>query len=137
MPALPWKSYQTAEPEREYLVMASLLPLRSFRQTTRFLRLTLAVRRQLDRTPGLIGYSLQAEITRKRYWTLSAWTDEAAPGQFARSMPHLDVMRALRPHMGRTVFVAWRVRGADLPIIWPEARRRIQQAAETQPRPAQ
>jgi hypothetical protein len=57
MPPLPWRTKTQPDPERSYLVMASRLPLRSRRTVPRFLRLTLSVVRQLERTDGLIGYT--------------------------------------------------------------------------------
>jgi hypothetical protein len=58
MPPLPWRAKAQPDPDRSYLVMASRLPLRSRRNEPRFLRLTLSVVRQLERTEGLVGYSL-------------------------------------------------------------------------------
>ncbi len=42
--------------------MASRLPLRSYRQILRFLRLTLTIRRQLAASEGMVGYSLLAQV---------------------------------------------------------------------------
>jgi hypothetical protein len=55
--APPWMSSKTVEPDREYLVLASALPLRRFWATPGFLRMVLQVRRQLAE---LVGYSLDA-----------------------------------------------------------------------------
>jgi hypothetical protein len=60
MPPLPWRTKPQPDPDRTYLVMASRLPLRSRRTVPRFLRLTLSVVRQLERTDGLVGYTLLA-----------------------------------------------------------------------------
>ncbi|HZD69393.1 MAG TPA: hypothetical protein VFA45_10905 [Actinomycetes bacterium] len=38
MPALPWTSIRTVEPDREYLVLAGALPLRRFWATPGFMR---------------------------------------------------------------------------------------------------
>jgi hypothetical protein len=53
VPALPWASSRTAEPGREYLVLASALPLRRFWATPGFVRMALQVRRQLAGAPRL------------------------------------------------------------------------------------
>jgi hypothetical protein len=127
MPALPWKSLGTAEPNREYLVMGSRLPLRSYWRIPEFLRLTLAVRRQLAQSDGLVGYALNAQLGRKTFWTVSAWRDQAALDAFARTMPHADIMRRLRPHMMPTTFRTWAVPGASLPVPWPETEARLRQ----------
>ena len=118
MPDIPWKSFGIPDLDREYVLMASALPLRSRLRVPAFLRMTLAVRRQLSTSPGLRGYSLRADILGARFWTLSAWDDDAALRSFARAMPHLDIMRKLRPHMGRTKFVTWHAPGSALPMRW-------------------
>jgi heme-degrading monooxygenase HmoA len=128
MPPIPWRSRSDPDPALDYLVMASRLPLDSYRRIPHFLWLTLAVVRRLDRTPGLIGHTLLAQPGRKLFWTLSAWTDRQALGAFATAMPHLSVMKVLRPHMGATRFTTWTVGGWALPISWPEAVGRLAQA---------
>lgn len=125
MPPIPWRSVATPQPNRDYLVMASRLPLRSYRRMPWFLRLTVSVVRQLEGTDGLVGYSLLAQPLRKTFWTLSAWTDQRALDGFVRAMPHQAVMGKLRPHMGATRFTTWTVPGSSLPISWPAAIERL------------
>ena len=125
MPAIPWKMFVAADPAREYLVLASHLPLRSHLRVPLFLWLTLTVQKQLSRAEGLVGYSLLAEPLGKSFWTLSAWRSRADLDAFARALPHADVMRRLRPHMGPTAFVTWSVPGAGLPIAWADAKARL------------
>lgn len=125
MPALPWRAKAPVSSDQEYLVMATFLPLQSYRATPRFLRLTSSVAEQLERTGGLVGYSLLAQPARKRFWTSSAWTDRRALSAFVREMPHLAAMGQLRPHMGPTRFTAWTVLGSALPISWNEATERL------------
>ena len=129
MPPIPWRSRSDPDPVLDYLVMASRLPLRSYRRMPHFLWLTLAVARQLERTSGLIGYTLLAQPGRKMFWTLSAWTDRQALAEFVSALPHLSVMKVLRPHMGATRFTTWTVAGSALPVSWPEAIERLAQAA--------
>ena len=70
MPPLPWRTKTQTDPDRSYLVMASRLPLRSRRTVLRFLRLTLSVVRQLERTDGLVGYTLLAQPMKGTFWTV-------------------------------------------------------------------
>ena len=122
MPAIPWRNLSVVEPDHEYLVMASRLPLIAHRKIPKFMRLTLAVARQLHHTPGLVGYALLARPVIKTFWTLSAWEDRQALGEFTRTMPHLQVMKDLQPHMmSTTKFTQWTVRGSGLPVSWDEA----------------
>jgi hypothetical protein len=55
MPALPWVEARAVEPDIEYVVMASRLPLRAYRFIPGFLRDTLRIRSQLAQADGLIG----------------------------------------------------------------------------------
>ena len=131
MPPLPWRTKTQTDPDRSYLVMASRLPLRSRRTVPRFLRLTLSVVRQLERTDGLVGYTLLAQPMKKTFWTLSAWTDQQHLDAFAGSMPHLAIIRKLRPRMGPTRFTFWTVQGSALPITWDEATDRLMSSSAT------
>jgi heme-degrading monooxygenase HmoA len=125
MPALPWAGQQPLEPEREYLVMASRLPLRAHRSIPGFMRDAMEIRRQLARADGLVGYCLNAELARKTFWTFSAWQDQAALDAFARSDPHRRITRRLAPVMGETRFETLTVPGARLPLRWPEIQHQI------------
>jgi hypothetical protein len=129
MPAIPWRSPTKALPDRDYLVMASRLPLLSRRTVPRFMRLTLSVVRQLGRTNGVVGYSLLAQPLKGTFWTLSAWNDQSDLDAFVRTMPHLGVMGKLRPHMGPTKFVTWTVSGSALPVTWDDAIERLMGSA--------
>ena len=99
MPALPWTTRGDIEPDRTYVAMASRLPLQRYRSTLRFLRYTLAIRRQLAAANGLVGYSLYAQLTRKTFWTFSGWADGDSLDAFGdvRSSPP-DHPPARRPH---------------------------------------
>src|SRR5438093_9820510 len=74
----PWKSVGRADSAREYMVLLSYLPLKGYRRMLTLLRRSRAVSRQLANTPGLIGFTFRAKLLRHRFWTLSAWEDEAA-----------------------------------------------------------
>ena len=136
MPTVPWRRRLVPEPGTEYLVMASRLPLRSFVKVPRFMGLTVSVVRQLERTDGLVGYSLRAQPLAKTFWTLSAWTDAAALSRFTAEMPHRAVMAGLRPHMGPTRFETWTRPGSALPVSWDEAVERLARPAGSPPPPA-
>lgn len=135
MPALPWFRISTVDPATELTVMASRLPLRHYRHIPGFLRWTLRIRGQLSGAPGLVGYSLDAHLFRKTFWTLSAWTGQDAMEAFVRADPHAEGMAAIRPHMAESTFVFWTVTAGELPVTWDEARRRIEKRRQA-PGPA-
>lgn len=134
MPTIPWRRVLTPAPDAEYLVMASRLPLRSMSRVPWFMGLTVSVVRQLERTDGLVGYSLRAQPLAKTFWTLSAWTDDDALGAFVRETPHMAVMSKLRPHMRPTRFITWTAPGTALPVPWEDAVARLMGPAASTPR---
>ena len=78
MPALPWTSSMDPEPDREYLILLSHLPLRRMRTTPRFGRFVQAIRKQLVGTPGLdlffeISQLLERTVPALARRTRSAW----------------------------------------------------------------
>lgn len=132
MPALPWIHVQAADDHADLTVIASRLPLRTHRHVPRFLWHTWLVHRELARSPGLVGYSLDARLLGKTFWTVSAWRSRPDLGGFDRSNPHLTAKDAIRPAMLPSTFVMWRCRAEGLPISWQEVRGRIE-AAGTRP----
>ena len=127
MPPSSWKPILAAEPGREYLVLGTRLALRSYLRIPQFVRMAFAIQRQLAKSDGLVGYALNAQLTRKTFWTVSAWTDPAALDAFVRTLPHSDIMRRLRPHLETGRFRTWNVPGSALPIGWAEAEAHLTQ----------
>jgi hypothetical protein len=100
--------------------MASRLPLKRHCSVPGFLRDALAIRRQLARADGMVGYALDAELARKTFWTFSVWEDQTSLDAFASSDPHRAIIRRLRALMGPTRFEFFPVRGSDLPMTWDQ-----------------
>jgi heme-degrading monooxygenase HmoA len=124
VPTVPWRSFNVADPQRQYVILLSYLPLRHGWQIPQFLLHTARIMAQLRRSKGLLGFSLRAELLAKRFWTLSAWQNEAALQAFVRAQPHSQTMRAMASRMGATLFLRWTVKGSELPASWEEALRR-------------
>jgi heme-degrading monooxygenase HmoA len=111
--------------------MASRLPLRRYRSVPGFLRDTLAIRRQLAGAPGLVGYSLKAELTKKTFWTFSVWRDQESLDAFAASEPHRQVIARLRPRMGTSRFEFFPLAGGQLPMTWEQMKAPLLRAPHT------
>lgn len=120
MPALPWTQRQAVDPGRTYVAMTSRLPLKRHRSIPGFLRDAVAIRRQLARAHGMVGYALDAEVARKTFWTFSVWEDQASLDAFASSDPHQAITRRLQPLMGQTRFKFFQIPGSDLPMTWDQ-----------------
>jgi len=121
MPESPWRTLGATEPNGEYVVLLSYLPLKSYWRIPVFFFYTAQVVQQLASAEGMLGYSVLAHPLSKRFWTLSAWKAEAALRTFVQHPPHVRIMTALTPHMGETKFVRWTVKGSQLPPLWDDA----------------
>jgi quinol monooxygenase YgiN len=125
MPASPWRTFGSLEPEHDYVALLSYLPLKSFWRIPHFFFYTAQVTKQLASADGVLGYSVLARPLSKQFWTLSAWKNDAALRAFVQHPPHVRIMTALNPHMGETKFVRWTVKGSELPLLWEDALNRF------------
>jgi quinol monooxygenase YgiN len=125
MPASPWRTFGSPEPNSDFVALLSYLPLKSYWRVFPFVFHTVQVVKQLESAEGLLGYSLLARPLSKRFWTLSVWKDEDALRAFVQHPPHVRVMTALAPHMDKTKFAQWMVKGSQLPLRWDDALRRL------------
>jgi hypothetical protein len=124
---IPWKTVGAVEREREYLALLSYLPLNGYSKIPLFLRFSMEIQKQLRATPGVIGYSMRAKLFSRRFWTMSIWESSAALMDFVAKVPHSDSMKTMTPFMGQTKFTQWKVAGAQIPLHWDEAIRRMSQ----------
>jgi quinol monooxygenase YgiN len=125
MPASPWRTFCAPNPNGDFVALLSYLPLKSYWRVLPFVVYTAQVVKQLAAAEGLLGYSLLARPLSKRFWTLSAWKNEEALQAFVRHPPHQRIMTALAPHMDKTKFVHWTVKGSQLPLKWDDALPRL------------
>jgi len=129
MPERPWRTFRAPDPNGDFVALLSYLPLKSYWRVLSLAIYGQQVVKQLATAGGLVGYSLLARPLAKRFWTLSAWESEAALRAFVQDQPHQRIMTALAPHMDKTKFVRWIVKGSDLPLRWDDALRRFSNAA--------
>jgi len=125
MPKLPWTRSSETDDNRPCVVMASYLPLARRSAIPSFVGATMAIRRQLRTAPGLLGYSLDADLLHGQFWTLSAWVDRSSLDAFAQAEPHRSRIARIRPSMRPPKFVFWEATGRQLPISWKDARQRL------------
>jgi hypothetical protein len=121
----PWKSFASPRDDKEYVALLSFLPLKRYWTIPKFAGLTMETMGQLAKSHGLIGYSLGAELMRKRFWTVSAWEDRQSLMDFVEQIPHSRIMQELAPHMDKTAFAEWTVRAPEIPISWAIARQHL------------
>ncbi|HZR48947.1 MAG TPA: hypothetical protein VFB06_05455 [Streptosporangiaceae bacterium] len=125
---LPWTTgSQQAAAEPAAFVMGSRFELSSAWRSPVFFVHSMRIWRQARRSPGLLGVSLRAHPVSGVFWTLSAWTDEAALRQFARADPHRTIMKLARPWTKSATFRFWSVPsdGLSPKELWRSAEQRI------------
>lgn len=121
-PPTPWKSLAEPEPDRDYVVLLTHLPLRRLSRLPLFLRYVRKIQQQLNAAPdGLVGFSLLAKPLSSNYWTLSAWRDADAIAAFIREAPHRDAMHELSAVLPGFKNDRWTAAGHDLPPSWQDA----------------
>ncbi|MER7663805.1 MULTISPECIES: DUF3291 domain-containing protein [unclassified Streptomyces] len=129
MPTLPWATPNPARPDTTAFVMASRLDVKSGKDVPRFFLKSLSAWGQVRKAPGALGASLEAQLLKGVFFTLSAWEDKEALYTFARTEPHKSIMTGLRSVMSESTFTFWEVPVAELPISWKDAKRRIEDQA--------
>ena len=122
---VPWKTLTAPNLDQEYTALLSFLPLMHYRTIPLFLWLTIKTQQQLQQAEGLVGYSLQAELLGRKFWTLSAWKDQQSLMYFVHQLPHRKIMQVLAPHIDKTKFVQWKVKGSVIPLRWELAKARM------------
>lgn len=127
MPTLPWTVAKNDGPatDADVVVMASRLELKSVWAAPAFLVAALRIRKQMLAAPGAYGHSLIAKPLRRTFWTLSAWRGQSEMDAAVVGEPHASIIKHWRTKMAGSVFTTWTVTGADIPMNWPEALRRL------------
>jgi heme-degrading monooxygenase HmoA len=128
MPALGWKSLNSAPHGSEAYVMASRFEIRSLPDSFRFLLKSLRAWSQVQRAPGAFGAALLAHPFQRVFYTLSAWENRDALYAYAKTEPHKSIM-GLRKTMRTSTFTFWTTPVTGLPVDWADAKRRIDEEA--------
>jgi hypothetical protein len=121
MVEIGWNTFSQPQPDKEYVMLVSRLPLKHYWNIAGFFRHTGRIRSQLSESTGLIGYSLRLSLLRKTGWTVSVWENEQLLSDFVRKNPHSATMAGLRNSMKQTKFVTKKILGSAVPPSWPEA----------------
>ena len=124
-PPPPWKQIGDVDPEREYLGFTSRFFLKSLRTVPAFIAQSRRISKQATTAPGVVGWSLAADLLKLEFHTLSAWEDESSLREFIAAAPHHDAFAKFATSMHRpTIFVHFPIIGRELPLKW-EGRDRV------------
>jgi hypothetical protein len=129
---LPW-TLAAATPSGSVTVIAARLPLRSVRSLPATLAWTWRLRRALRDAPGLAGYAFAFQISGFSLWTVSAWTSRTELNAFEHNEAHQAAKIDLRARLRPATFAVWNCPATQLPVPWPEVRRRIIAVAPAAP----
>ena len=102
-------------PVDDVVVFASRLPVPSWWAFVALTWASLAVRAQLRRSPGLVAFTLVADVRRRTLWTASAWCSADEMGAFVAGEPHRSVMGRHAGQLGAPTFRRWRAPAAAAP----------------------
>ena len=105
------------------LISVTRLRLRSARYLPPFFWHVLGSTRQARRAPGFLGGQLAVEGNRG-FWTITAWSDEAAMRAYRNAGAHRRAMPKLLTWCDETSVAHWQQDGPDLPDM-PEALQRM------------
>jgi quinol monooxygenase YgiN len=106
---IPWTRIEQPGAGPEAVVMSSKFELKTTLRAPAFLMYAMRLWRQARRSPGILGVSLRAQPLKGTFRTLSAWTDEQALDNFARTDPHAAALNRIRPWTKSSTFRFWSV----------------------------
>lgn len=104
-------------------ISVTRLRVRSFRYLLQFVWKSMKTARQAERSPGFLLGRL-ARCPGNVFWTVTAWTDEAAMNGYRTAGAHRAVMPKLLDWCDEAAVVHWNQESSELPS-WPEAHRRM------------
>ena len=71
-PPKPWKQVAPIDPDKQYYAFTSRFFMKSPRRVLQFVRRSGAIEKQVDTAPGIVGWSLGANLFKLEFYTLSA-----------------------------------------------------------------
>lgn len=121
MPETPWISPFNIkpEPDKDYIAQITYLPLTSYIHFPNFFKHVKLVQNQLQKTHGLIGFKVRADILTKKAYTMSVWEDAMSLKNFINSGAHKDTMKESTEYLGKDrKFVTVFIKGSEFPPSW-------------------
>jgi quinol monooxygenase YgiN len=105
--------------------VATRLVISCHRHLPAILRSTETLWPQLRGSDGLLGYSLNDDLTHRTLNTVSAWRDHDALRTFVTSEAHALIVAGTRPWIATTTILTWTTREQHLPVTWQQVREHL------------
>lgn len=118
MAETPWISPFKIEPEsdKDYLAVITYLPIKSYLNFSAFFKDVGEIQKQLQKSYGLVGFKLRADILSKKTYTLSVWEDTKSLKKFITSGAHGELMSKPPDYLVvDRKFVTVFIKGRDFP----------------------
>ncbi len=110
---------------KEFVSIATFLPVRRWTDVIPFLRMSSKVSGQLKKTE-VVRFGVKTDLLHKRFWTLSVWSDMAAMRRFVAAEPHATAVRSFAKWAGSgAAFVEWK--SEDGSINWDVAKEKMKE----------
>jgi heme-degrading monooxygenase HmoA len=111
-------------------VSITRLRVRSLRFLPSFILYAIGTTAEAQRAPGFLAAQLSASLFRRTYWTLTAWSDEAAMQAWRVSGVHRIVMPKLAHWCDEAAVAHWNAAAEEMPDE-AETLRRMQTEGRT------
>lgn len=106
--------------QQDYICVATFLPLNRWRDLIPFMMLSRKVLKQIKNSKGIANYAVKADLSKKKFWTLSIWNDIESVKSFVLKEPHATAIKKFTEWAGKgSAFVEWT--GSSKEINWSEA----------------
>lgn len=122
---IAWKPFTEPDPESDLLGVVGKIRPDRYRTVPRILLSTRRIEAQLADSHGLIGYTLRAEVLRRRFWAVSVWDGAESLRNFVETNPHAEIRAALKPALEVGRFRTFEVTSDEVPISVDEAIARV------------
>ncbi len=110
---------------KEFLSIATFLPVRRWLDVIPFLRMSSRVSGQLMKSEA-IRFGVKTDLLRKRFWTVSVWSDRVAMRRFVAAEPHATAVKRFARWAGQgAAFVEWT--SEDGSIDWDVAKEKMKE----------
>lgn len=125
-PPSPWSQRSVVDPGREYIAFTSAFHLQSLLRVPAFIRRANKIMKQVDASPGIVGWSLGFNLFTLDFYTLSVWQDNDSLRRFVREGDHLTSLSEFEHDMRKpSTFVHFKLSGRDVPVKWKDALGRL------------
>lgn len=122
---IAWAHIRPLQEDQEYVVIATRFDLGSRTRLPKVFAVAQNLISGFIGTPGMIGYSLRANVLNRSLWTVSAWESDADLRRFVGGPAHGLAVRQTVEWMKSSRFVSWKTSNSGLPQSWTPVENRM------------